>query len=70
MAGTRRRRRAHRPAPRGLAVTTSHEVAPEIREYEPRRRRSNAYIKPLARQYLDADGPAGSPVSAFARRCS
>jgi N-methylhydantoinase A len=38
-----------------IAVTTSHEVAPEIREYE---RASttvvNAYIKPLARQYLTA----------------
>ena len=39
----------------GLAVTTSHQVAPEIREYE---RTSttvvNAYIKPLAGGYLDA----------------
>ncbi len=38
----------------GIAVTASHEVAPEIREYE---RASttvvNAYIKPLAQQYLD-----------------
>ncbi len=38
----------------GVAVTTSHEVAPEIREYE---RASttvvNAYIKPLAHRYLD-----------------
>src|SRR5262245_29090532 len=39
----------------GIAVTASHEVAPEIREYE---RASttvvNAYIKPLAGRYLDA----------------
>jgi N-methylhydantoinase A len=39
----------------GIAVTASHEVAPEIREYE---RASttvvNAYIKPLAQKYLDA----------------
>src|SRR5262249_26169221 len=38
---------------RGVAVTTSHEVAPEVREYE---RAStavpNAYIKPLAHRYL------------------
>jgi N-methylhydantoinase A len=37
-----------------VAVTASHEVAPEIREYE---RASttvvNAYIKPLARRYLE-----------------
>jgi N-methylhydantoinase A len=37
-----------------VAVTASHEVAPEIREYE---RASttliNAYIKPLAQRYLD-----------------
>jgi N-methylhydantoinase A len=37
-----------------VAVSASHEVAPEIREYE---RASttviNAYIKPLARRYLD-----------------
>ena len=39
----------------GLAVTTSHEVAPEIREYERASTTvANAYIKPLARQYLDA----------------
>src|SRR3989441_3552484 len=39
---------------RGVAVTTSHEVAPEIREFE---RASttvgNAYIKPLAQRYLE-----------------
>ncbi len=38
-----------------LALTASHEVAPEIREYE---RGStavvNAYVKPLATRYLDA----------------
>ncbi len=40
---------------RGLAVTTSHEVAPEIREYERASTTvANAYIKPLARRYLDA----------------
>jgi N-methylhydantoinase A len=39
----------------GLAVTTSHEVAPEIREYERASTTvANAYIKPLAQQYLDA----------------
>jgi N-methylhydantoinase A len=39
----------------GIATTASHEVAPEIREYE---RASttvvNAYIKPLAQRYLEA----------------
>jgi N-methylhydantoinase A len=40
---------------RGIAVTTSHEVAPEIREYERASTTvANAYIKPLARQYFDA----------------
>ena len=40
---------------RGVAVTTSHEVAPEIREYERASTAvANAYIKPLARRYLDA----------------
>jgi len=39
---------------REVAVTTSHEVAPEIREYERASTTvANAYIKPLARQYLD-----------------
>ena len=39
----------------GVSVTTSHEVAPEIREYERASTTvANAYIKPLARQYLDA----------------
>ncbi|HEV8472973.1 MAG TPA: hydantoinase/oxoprolinase family protein [Methylomirabilota bacterium] len=38
-----------------VAVTTSHEVAPEIREFERASTTvANAYIKPLARQYLDA----------------
>jgi N-methylhydantoinase A len=38
-----------------VAVTTSHEVAPEIREYERASTTvANAYIKPLARQYLEA----------------
>jgi N-methylhydantoinase A len=40
---------------RGISVTASHEVAPEIREYERASTTvANAYIKPLARQYLDA----------------
>ncbi len=38
-----------------IAVTTSHEVAPEIREYERASTTvANAYVKPLARQYLTA----------------
>ena len=38
-----------------IAVTTSHEVAPEIREFERASTTvANAYIKPLARQYLMA----------------
>ena len=37
----------------GIAVTTSHEVAPEIREYERASTTvANAYIKPLAQRYL------------------
>ncbi|HVQ74489.1 MAG TPA: hydantoinase/oxoprolinase family protein [Candidatus Binatia bacterium] len=37
----------------GLAVTTSHEVVPEIREYERTSTAvANAYIKPLAQRYL------------------
>src|SRR4029450_5604254 len=37
----------------GLAVTTSHEVAPEIREDErASTTAANAYIKPLAQKYL------------------
>ncbi|HXH84674.1 MAG TPA: hydantoinase/oxoprolinase family protein, partial [Candidatus Tectomicrobia bacterium] len=37
-----------------VAVTTSHEVAAEIREYERTSTAvANAYIKPLARRYLD-----------------
>jgi N-methylhydantoinase A len=37
----------------GVAVTTSHEVAPEIREYERASTTvANAYIKPLAQKYL------------------
>ena len=40
---------------RGVAVTTSHEVAPEIREFERASTTvANAYIKPLAHQYLAA----------------
>jgi N-methylhydantoinase A len=36
-----------------IAVTTSHEVAPEIREYErASTTAANAYIKPLAQKYL------------------
>jgi len=38
----------------GVDVTTSHEVAPEIREFERASTAvANAYIKPLARRYLD-----------------
>jgi N-methylhydantoinase A len=38
-----------------LAVTASHEVAPEIREFERASTTvANAYIKPLARRYLEA----------------
>jgi N-methylhydantoinase A len=37
-----------------LAVTVSHEVAPEIREYERASTTvANAYIKPLAQRYLE-----------------
>src|SRR5262249_56041474 len=39
---------------RGVAVTTSHEVAPEVREYERASTAvANAYIKPLAHRYLE-----------------
>src|SRR2546427_218099 len=39
---------------RGVAVTTSHEVAPEIREFERAPPTvGNAYIKPLAQRYLE-----------------
>ncbi|MGH7390591.1 MAG: hydantoinase/oxoprolinase family protein [Candidatus Rokuibacteriota bacterium] len=39
----------------GIAVTASHEVAPEIREYERASTAvANAYIKPLARLYLES----------------
>ena len=39
---------------RGMAVTTSHEVAPEIREFERASTAvANAYIKPLAHRYLE-----------------
>jgi N-methylhydantoinase A len=39
---------------RGVAVTTSHEVAPEIREFERASTAvANAYIKPLAHRYLE-----------------
>ncbi len=58
------------PAPRGgggarswrrlfprLAVSTSHEVAPEIREFErASTTAANAYIKPLAQRYLELMG--------------
>ena len=38
----------------GIAVSASHEVAPEIREYERASTTvANAYIKPLAQRYLD-----------------
>jgi N-methylhydantoinase A len=40
-----------------LAVTASHEVAPEIREFErASTTAANAYIKPLAQRYLEAMG--------------
>ena len=40
-----------------LAVTTSHEVAPEIREFErASTTAANAYIKPLAQRYLELMG--------------
>jgi N-methylhydantoinase A len=39
---------------RGVAVTTSHEVAPEVREFERASTAvANAYIKPLAHRYLE-----------------
>ena len=39
----------------GIAVTTSHEVAPEIREYERLSTAvANAYVKPLAASYIGA----------------
>jgi N-methylhydantoinase A len=39
----------------GMFVTASHEVAPEIREYERASTTvANAYIKPLAHRYLEA----------------
>ncbi len=39
----------------GIAITTSHEVAPEIREYERLSTAvANAYIKPLAASYVGA----------------
>ncbi|MBT5265979.1 MAG: hydantoinase/oxoprolinase family protein [Rhodospirillaceae bacterium] len=39
----------------GLSVTASHEVAPEVREFERASTTvANAYIKPLAEGYLDA----------------
>ncbi|HYB43605.1 MAG TPA: hydantoinase/oxoprolinase family protein [Candidatus Methylomirabilis sp.] len=41
----------------GIAVTTSHEVAAEIREYERASTTvANAYIKPLAHRYLEQMG--------------
>jgi N-methylhydantoinase A len=40
-----------------LAVTTSHEVGPEIREFErASTTAANAYIKPLAQRYLELMG--------------
>ena len=40
-----------------LAVSTSHEVAPEIREFErASTTTANAYIKPLAQRYLELMG--------------
>jgi N-methylhydantoinase A len=40
-----------------LAVTTSHEVAPEVREFErASTTAANAYIKPLAQRYLELMG--------------
>jgi len=44
--------RARHPA---LAITASHEVAPEIREFERTSTAvANAYVKPLAARYLDS----------------
>ena len=40
-----------------MAVTTSHEVAPEVREFERASTTvANAYIKPLAQRYLELMG--------------
>jgi N-methylhydantoinase A len=52
---------------RGVAVTTSHEVAPEIREFERASTAvANAYIKPLAHRYLEimAERVAGQGIPA------
>src|SRR5436309_13351758 len=52
---------------RGVAVTTSHEVAPEIREFERASTAvANAYIKPLAHRYLAlmAERVAGQGIPA------
>ena len=62
---------------RGVAVTTSHEVAPEIREFERASTAvANAYIKPLAHRYLelmarrvaDLGIPGSAPPHALERR--
>ena len=50
-----------------LALTASHEVAPEIREFERASTAlANAYVKPLAARYLDrlADGLRGLGIGA------
>jgi len=52
---------------RGVAVTASHEVAPEIREFERASTTvANAYIKPLAHRYLAlmAERVAGQGIPA------
>ena len=47
-----------------LAVTTSHEVAPEVREFERASTTvANAYIKPLAQRYLELMGRRLSEAS-------
>ena len=82
--------RVREPAPRGrgrparsserhpeIFTTASHEVAPEIREFERASTTvANAYIKPLAHQYLGAHGaaarraadPGAAPAHALERR--
>ena len=75
---TRPRRRGSSPsAIREIFTTASHEVAPEIREFERASTTvANAYIKPLAHRYLGAHGaparraadPGAAPPDALERR--
>src|SRR4030095_13358190 len=58
-----------------VAVTASHEVAPEIREFErASTTAANAYIKPLAQRYLELMGrriaEAGIPAPLLLMRSS